>query len=117
MRVGKRLVVWLGWLCCVGLLACGEPGINLPPCQTNADCQTREECVAGYCVSTACRSGDKQFCYEGPDGTENVGTCLTGHKTCDGQDWTGCKEQVLPVAEICGDGKDNDCDGDTDEGC
>lgn len=31
--------------------------------------------------------------------------------------WAICQGEVLPITEICGDGKDNNCDGKTDEGC
>lgn len=40
------------------------------------------------------------------------GTC-TGQETCDGTAFTGCDAQV-PAPEIC-DGKDNDCNGKTDD--
>ncbi|MFA6296255.1 MAG: MopE-related protein [Patescibacteria group bacterium] len=44
-----------------------------------------------------------------------VGECRKGHKTCsiDGV-WSECLEEVKPMAELC-DGKDNNCDGQTDE--
>ncbi|HUU00362.1 MAG TPA: putative metal-binding motif-containing protein [Myxococcota bacterium] len=61
-----------------------------------------------------CSIGDVRPCYEGPDGTAEVGSCLVGTDTCGPTGWAGCVGQVLPVAEVCGDGEDNDCDGKSD---
>ncbi|MFB6262721.1 MAG: MopE-related protein [Bradymonadaceae bacterium] len=62
-----------------------------------------------------CRPGETKSCYEGPAGTAGRGICEAGEQTCR-QDytWGPCQNQTLPGADIC-DGKDNDCDGATDE--
>ena len=46
-----------------------------------------------------------------------MGECKSGLRTClgDGTLGTECVGQVQPILELC-DGKDNDCDGDVDEG-
>jgi hypothetical protein len=62
-----------------------------------------------------CKIGQERSCYSGPSGTEGVGVCKAGIQRCEGGVWGKCEGQVLPTAEIC-DGKDNDCDGQTDEG-
>jgi hypothetical protein len=49
-----------------------------------------------------------------PCGT-NVGDCERGSETCEKGQWMGCSG-IEPEAEAC-DGRDNDCDGDVDEGC
>ena len=63
------------------------------------------------CLSTQTRS-----CYLGPKGTEGVGECRKGVQYCLGNKWEkSCRNQILPRQEICGDKKDNDCDGKVDE--
>jgi hypothetical protein len=42
------------------------------------------------------------------------GICATGHTQCEG-DLELCVQWVYPKTEVCGDGKDNDCNGQTDE--
>ena len=63
-------------------------------------------------VYVTCTPGETRPCYEGPSGTENVGICKAGVATCveDGSDWSECVGQVLPKAEICSNGIDEDCD-------
>jgi len=58
-------------------------------------------------------------CYGGPAGTDGVGVCHTGQQTCNatGTGYGACIGDVVPSAEVCGDGLDNDCDGFADDGC
>ncbi len=60
-----------------------------------------------------CTPGETRSCYSGPSGTQDVGVCKAGTITCveDGSGWGACKNEVVPQAEICGDGIDQDCDG------
>ncbi|MCK5808141.1 hypothetical protein KAH37_04035 [bacterium] len=60
-----------------------------------------------------CTPGETLECYSGPSGTQDVGACKAGKMTCieDGSGWGSCKDEVLPLAEICGDSIDQDCDG------
>jgi len=55
-----------------------------------------------------------QSCYTGTAGTQGVGLCKAGSKTCALGVWGSCTGEVVPVTEICDD-KDNDCDGKKDE--
>jgi len=64
----------------------------------------------------ACQNGTEEPCYKGPAGTEGVGECKGGTRTCAGGVWGVCADQVLPVAERCDwNTKDDDCDGVTDD--
>ncbi len=66
-----------------------------------------------------CPPGEEWVCYSGPAETDMVGACVRGVKTCaaDGMSYGPCVGEVTPVAEVCGDGEDNDCDGAVDDGC
>jgi len=48
--------------------------------------------------------------------TGQPGVCSTGTTTCSGGALV-CTAKTSPTAEACGDNQDNDCDGETDEGC
>jgi hypothetical protein len=49
-----------------------------------------------------------------PCGT-NTGTCVAGNQTCNNGQWGPCTGNTAPTTEVC-DGKDNNCNGQTDEG-
>ena len=77
--------------------------------------ETRPEQPAD--VPPECQEGRERVCYDGLKGTEGKGVCQTGTQQCVGGKWGKCNGQVLPQAEVCGDGRDNDCDGVPDENC
>jgi hypothetical protein len=66
-----------------------------------------------------CETGHTRACYTGPFGTRDVGVCQSGVERCIGAQWTGeCSSETLPEADdLCGDERDNDCDGEVDETC
>jgi len=45
----------------------------------------------------------------------NIGECKIEKQTCENEKWSECLSK--PEGEICGDNKDNDCDGSADEIC
>lgn len=75
----------------------------------NADGQIDEGC--------SCAAGASQPCH--PDqAVAGVGACALGTQTCDAAGefglWAACDGAVSPVAELCDDMVDNDCDNQTD---
>jgi hypothetical protein len=85
------------------------------PCGSNFDCPKDYGCIGEQCRPklNACA------CDEALDGQVMActnqtasGTC-TGYVLCQAGTWTNCSAK-LPSTEIC-DGKDNNCDGITDE--
>ncbi len=64
----------------------------------------------------ACKAGQTQTCYSGPSGTAGRGLCKTGTQVCSKTGgWGACRGQQVPGGEIC-NGKDDDCDGNVDNG-
>ncbi|MBK7830422.1 hypothetical protein [Nannocystis sp.] len=66
-----------------------------------------------------CQQGEVVACYPGPEGSADVGSCVSGTQTCEVTDgiamWGACAGFVLPAGDdICNDGIDNDCDGHVD---
>ena len=63
----------------------------------------------------ACSTGEVQLCYPGLPGKAGVGACKMGSQTCQGTSefgaWGPCTGAVTPGLEICGNGVDEDCDG------
>lgn len=66
---------------------------------------------------TACTPDEVRTCYGGPPGTQGVGTCQAGSQVCaaDGSGFGPCDGEVLPVAEVCGNTADDDCNGAADD--
>ncbi len=89
------------------------------------NCDDSVACTVDSCdaKSGGCKNvsavGKAVGCYSGPLKTKGVGACKAGTQTCkvDGT-LTPCSGQVLPAAkDACGNGKDDDCNGTTDQGC
>lgn len=60
----------------------------------------------------ACKPGAVEACaYSGPDGTEGVGFCKAGSKTCrdDGAGYGPCEGEVLPRSQDCATEEDETC--------
>jgi hypothetical protein len=71
-----------------------------------------------FAYRAACIPGDSLDCYTGDPATREVGECTLGIRVCGSEGTFGiCSGEITPVAESCCDGLDNDCDGQTDEGC
>ncbi len=88
------------WLCIAFMIAACGPSRPDGPADPNAPCDP----------------GDQETCYTGQDGTQGVGPCHAGTRTCEpGGTWSQCAGEVVPAAESCADGVDNNCNGLTDE--
>lgn len=63
-----------------------------------------------------CSPGAVEACYSGPTATIGVGDCQEGERTCgpDGM-WGACAGEVPPRIEVCGNGGDENCNGQIDE--
>jgi hypothetical protein len=59
-----------------------------------------------------CTRGQAQDCDTGLPGI-----CSKGKQTCKLGQWSTCVQQSQSSTEVCGDGLDNNCDGQVDEGC
>ncbi len=82
-------------------------------------CAEQFKCIRGRCLSGDCEPGEVEDCYNGAEGTQDIGPCVGGTRTCGptGQ-WTACEGEVIPVGEngpACRDGIDNNCNGVVDE--
>jgi hypothetical protein len=84
-------------------------------------CAISLTCTAGRCAVPpgGCVPGVERSCYKGPAGTDRVGRCRSGRQICSpfGRWPNECEGEVLPVFEVCGNGVDDDCNGDADEQC
>lgn len=68
-------------------------------------------------IEAECAVDQVRVCYDGPTGTDSKGECKRGTQRCLQGKWGPCEGQIVPQPEICGDAKDNNCDGVPDENC
>src|SRR5260221_5198478 len=78
---------------CDGTIDCADP-----TCATDPACRT------------GCTDGQTRPCYDGPTGTDGVGTCRDGTQTCANSMWpANCPGEVLPGTEDCATLADKNC--------
>jgi hypothetical protein len=55
-------------------------------------------------------------CYEGPEGTEGIGICRAGTKTClpTSEGFGACEGEIRPASEVCSNDIDENCNGGDD---
>ncbi|MFW5739129.1 MAG: hypothetical protein ACOC1F_02050 [Myxococcota bacterium] len=61
-----------------------------------------------------CQDGESRSCYDGPAGTEGVGSCVAGTETCIDGAWGDCQGAVEPEPGRC---DVLSCTGDVNPGC
>lgn len=93
--------------------ACG--GDVLPGAEV-CDGSEDEDCDGHIDEGCTCVPGESRSCYSGPAGTAGTGECRAGVQRCEGvpSTWGGCVGESTPASEVCGSGRDEDCDGRTD---
>ncbi|MEK6945585.1 MAG: putative metal-binding motif-containing protein [Nanoarchaeota archaeon] len=72
-----------------------------------ASCQTTGQ--KENCNQDSCSTGNVDVC------GSNIGICWKGIKYCTDGTWGECKDANIPGDEICSNGLDDNCDGQTDE--
>jgi hypothetical protein len=79
-------------------------------------CGDGESCTNGSCVAASCTPGTMEACYSGTTGTEGMGACRGGMRSCTPAGYWGlCEGEVVPQIEVCGNSIDDNCNGTTDE--
>lgn len=79
------------------------------------NCDGRIDCADPTCATdpacrTGCTDGQTRSCYDGPSGTENVGSCKDGTQVCAGGMWpASCPGEVLPQPQDCASPIDKAC--------
>ena len=89
------------WLACTM-----SRGPGMESCEGSAD----EDCDGAVDEGCTCTEGASRPC-TGP----SEGACSAGTQTCRGGAWTSCEGAVGPVAEVCSNDVDDDCDGIRDD--
>ncbi len=83
-----------------------------------SSCNDRDQCTKGdICKGGQCGGVSEQpkSCYPFSSGTPGKGICKEGTTKCVDDSWTTCDGAVGPKDEVCNN-KDDDCDGEIDEG-
>ncbi len=94
--------------CVGGVLAAMCTGGQAPVAEICGN-EIDEDCDGAADDGCVCTEGDRRPCGAGAN------VCQPGEQTCRSNAWSACQGIVYGVPEIC-DGRDNDCDGPTDEG-
>jgi formylglycine-generating enzyme required for sulfatase activity len=106
-------------ICAKGGSDCNDSNATVNLGGTEACNGVDDDCDGGTDNPVKNTSGElTQACYSGPGSAKGVGECALGVQTCAGGVFSVCVGSVLPQAsDACGNGADDNCDGQTDEGC
>lgn len=109
-------------VCTTGTHTCGMDG-RWSECEYPEDAALPEpevcngwddDCDGAADEGCVCTNGEIRAC------GRDRGVCSSSTQKCDDGTWSICYPgtgAVVPSEEACGDGRDNDCDGEIDEGC
>lgn len=75
---------------------------------------TCPDCTKGNVVGCVCKT-KSATCYSYDISFLGKGICVKGTQLCTGGYWQSCSGDIGPTTEVCNN-KDDDCDGETDEG-
>ncbi|MEW5742746.1 MAG: putative metal-binding motif-containing protein [Myxococcota bacterium] len=100
------------------LAGCVVPSLEDLEKERERTCDADHPCLSDYaCIGGICKKAGTVDCtpmQTRPCG-EATGECTPGTETCtEAGAWGACQGAIGPVSEVC-DGKDNDCDTQTDE--
>jgi hypothetical protein len=104
---------------CFALVELG-PSAACPTSTTSADevCDGLDnDCNGIVDEGCACPDLSVQPCYTASPATRSVGRCHDGTQQCGKAVWGSCEGAVIPTAEVCDNGLDDDCNGLVDDGC
>ena len=96
---------------CSRIPVCGDGFIDAPETCDDNNTANGDGCSA-TCQIEVCTPNSMASCYTGPPGTQGVGACQAGTRTCNAQGsaYGPCTGEVLPLpADTCG--VDANCDG------
>lgn len=100
--------------------------IGYPPpeiCGNNVDEDCDGVAASCDCVNPPAKSYGTAYCpgfssSAYPTAIRNTGQCRDGVMTCGFNGvWGSCVGAIIPSPEVCGDGVDNSCNGQVDDGC
>ena len=104
----------------------GDAGNTPPPsrppgeaCEDNEEiCDTFDNDCDGRVDEAGCACVGSNTCFAGPPEARGLGVCTDGTRECDaaGEFFGACEDSIGPSEELC-NSLDDDCDGNTDEGC
>jgi hypothetical protein len=107
-------------------MTCNSTGTAYGPCAgevvpTTESCATTadDNCNGTANEGCVCTPFTSTSCYTGAAGTQGIGACKAGTKSCNstGTAYGACTGQVTPTTESCKTAVDDNCNGTVNEGC